>query len=732
MMAAGMRLGVAVTILAVLGAVAPAAGVSRASLPAAERKLDARLARLARAPHAPAPRIVQRAADGRVRVYVRVDDPAAIDALRAGGLDVESVAPAGDLVQGLVAPGRLAALAELPAVRSIRPPLRARVRVGSATTEGDAAARADQARAEGFDGTGVTVGVISDGIDSLAQAQASGDLGAVGVPPGCAAGTGTPLEDEGTAILEIVHDLAPGAGLLFATGFPSGLAFVDAVDCLRSAGAQVIVDDLGFFDEPFFADGPVAQAAAAATAAGVSFHSAAGNDGDLFYEATFVPGAGGRHDFGGGDTADDIGVRAGDDLLCVLQWDDPFGAAADDYDLVLRDTNGTILDSSTTPQTGTQDPLEFVEWTNGSSAARTVRLEIVRVSGAVRRLKLFCLGAGTLQYVTPTGSVFGHPAVPGVVAVGAIDVTTPGLGFVEPYGSRGPATIAFPGAESRPKPDLCGFDGVSISNAGGFPQCPPFCRFFGTSAAAPHTAAVAALLLQKNPFLVPSTVQAILRATAVDVGAAGVDDAAGHGRLDALAALDAANTPACFTPADCPDDGDACTVATCPAGLCVVTPLACDDADACNGVEGCDPASGCTPGTPPVCDDGDACTTDACDAQHGCTAAELPGLAFVGCALDTHLRPLIPDPGTAASRREAKRLTRLARLLDRADALVVRAADAPPGRARKALRRARRRLAHLAQLARRHAGGLDPTTASSVSAQARALAFRVDAVRERL
>jgi hypothetical protein len=85
-----------------------------------------------------------------------------------------------------------------------------------------------------------------------------------------------------------------------------------------------------------------------------------------------------------------------------------------------------------------------------------------------------------------------------VVSVAAIDSADPALDQVESFSSRGPARIDFPARVDRAKPDLAGFDGVSISNAGAFPACPPFCAFFGTSAASPHTAGVAALLLQKS------------------------------------------------------------------------------------------------------------------------------------------------------------------------------------------------------------------------------------------
>src|SRR6185503_12185078 len=83
--------------------------------------------------------------------------------------------------------------------------------VGSQSSQGDAKHRADSARAIfGVGGAGVKIGVLSDGVTNLAASQALGDLGAVTVLPG-QAGSG----DEGTAMLEIIHDLAPGAQLYF-------------------------------------------------------------------------------------------------------------------------------------------------------------------------------------------------------------------------------------------------------------------------------------------------------------------------------------------------------------------------------------------------------------------------------------------------------------------------------------------------------------------------------------
>src|SRR4029079_4146382 len=84
--------------------------------------------------------------------------------------------------------------------------------VGSRSSEGDVTHRAFSARgAFHVNGTGIKIGVLSDGVTNLAASQAAGDLGPVTVLPG-QTGTG----DEGTAMLEIVHDLAPGAQLFFA------------------------------------------------------------------------------------------------------------------------------------------------------------------------------------------------------------------------------------------------------------------------------------------------------------------------------------------------------------------------------------------------------------------------------------------------------------------------------------------------------------------------------------
>jgi subtilisin family serine protease len=492
-----------------------------------------------------------------VQLYVRLAaaDAEQVDALRGRGLAVELVDPERGLVQGWADPADVAGIAALAGVERVRPADRARPRSGPTTTEGDAAARADLVRAQGYDGAGVRVGVISDGIDALAAAQATGELGAVGIPSDarCRAGAG----DEGVALLEIVHDLAPGAELFFS-GAATSLEFIDAVRCLVDAGVDVLVDDLGFYAEPYFRDGPVAVAVREAVVAGVSYVSAAGNDAGNHLQQLFrITLCGDYQDFGGTTCTSSVVVEPLDTLECVLQWNDPFPGATNDYDLFVVDESLAVLAAGDDVQDGTQEPIEFVSWTNPDSAPRTVGLRIRKTHGEPRLLEMFCFG-GVMQYVTPVGSIFGHPAVAEVLTAGAIDVHAGGLATVEPYSSRGPAELFFPVA-TRAKPDLVGFDDVTTGIAG-------FAPFFGTSAAAAHVAAVAALVRGKNPFLSPAEVQAFVSGGAVDVSPPGADPASGAGRLDALAAVAAVAAPECRTSADC---GASCPIDTCNLGTCV-------------------------------------------------------------------------------------------------------------------------------------------------------------------
>ncbi len=301
-----------------------------------------------------------------------------------------------------------------------------------------------------------------------------------------------------------------------------------------------------------------------------------------------------------------------------------------------------------------------------------------------------------MEHFTSTGAIFGHAGIPEAVAVGALDVADPGLDTVEFFSSQGPARIEFPSAQTRPKPDLVGYDDVAS-------EVPGFNPFFGTSAAAPHVAAVAALLLQENPSLTPARVQALLRASAIDIGPPGFDDDSGAGRLDALGAA----SLAC-------DDGNPCNgVETFVAGRgCVPgTPppdgTSCGDGNICNGEETCS-GGACVVGAPLVCDDGDPCTQNLCDPTIGCRFPTVEGLVAVSCALDLGL------PGCAGSdmpRGIQRRFARAQKLVGRAEQARSR------GKQRKLLRQAARSLKGALAIASRsqRRGTLDESCAVSLA-----------------
>ncbi|MCA9473358.1 MAG: S8 family serine peptidase, partial [Nitrospira sp.] len=405
-------------------------------------------------------------------------------------------------------------------------------------TEGDVASKADQAR-EVFnvDGTGIKIGVLSDGVDSLADRQASGDVPEnVTVLPG-QAGSG----DEGTAILEIVHDLAPAAELLFATALNGQVSFAENIEALRTAGADVIVDDIFYFAEPTFQDGVIAQAVNSVAHQGALYFSAAGNSGNVndgtsgVWEGDFVaidaPAVLGdgviAHDFGGGTNANRITVDP--PFVMTLSWADPQGQSGNDYDLYLLSPDLTqVFDASTNVQSGTQDPLELID--SGPFNDIGNRLVIVKTFGEDRYLHLNT-HRGQLGLATD-GQTSGHAATSGAFGVAAVNVATANGGVftggadnpVETFNSDGPRRMFFdengvpvtPGNFSSTgglvlqKPDLASADGVMTSTPG-------FNPFFGTSAAAPHAAGIAALVLEANPNLTPSEVRDILTSTALDI-----------------------------------------------------------------------------------------------------------------------------------------------------------------------------------------------------------------------
>ena len=575
-----------------------------------------------------------------VQVYIvmAVTD-ASLRGLRSSGVIIEITDAAHQRVQARIPVSRLQAVADLPFVNFVRLPSYGVRLTGSVDAEGDTILLASQARQKlGVDGTSVRVGVISDGLKGVFATGCTTCQGAPGGPistgdlPNAtgtrnSAGTlisssgginGTPFPSggdleglpttacgfagagaEGTALLEIVHDIAPGAQLSFAN-FSTSMDFQNAVDLL-AASNDVVVDDIGFFGGPY--DGTNEVSANTANALNSqsnpirAYVTAVGNQAPNHYLGTYTDSGidgfsktgehGDMHVFQataqttdvlseGSQTVNKIELPTNGEVVIFLTWDDLFGASTNDYDLFLiSESTGAVVSGTMGANKacfGAQDPVECLEYTNDGAqgffdiliqnrgnAAATKTLNMYAFTPECAQAGLVSLGTGhaKVSYNTIGQSVIGESDAGGspvsVTSVGAIcsastkaSTTRPTdascadttHSTIEYFSSQGPTL------DGRLKPEIAGIDGVSITGAGQFEN-----PFFGTSAAAPHVAGIAALLLQSAPCLLngangaveSSTARAGVRSlilnNAVGLGAI-PNQTFGYGRADALASAD--------------------------------------------------------------------------------------------------------------------------------------------------------------------------------------------------
>jgi hypothetical protein len=538
----------------------------------------------------PLRRIADRAGvepDGMIVVDVKGEVTAALLQRVAdiGGRIVVAL-PKFGTVRARVPARRLEALAELPEVQFITP--RQGYMLNAVTSQGDVAHAADLARsANGIDGTGVKVGVLSDGVDSLDARQASGEL-----PPDCPQsgacvtvvtgqeGSG----DEGTAMMEIIHDLAPGAKLYFATAINSSASFASNIGALRSTyGCDILVDDVTYFAEGAFQDGDIARAVNAVKNAGALFFSSVGNsgnksagtsgtwEGDYLKSGTSIAWFYGTdwqgkeiHSWNAQSGAGAVNANtltADAPYAISLKWSDPLGAATTDYDMfIFQSDMSYVWDASVDDQATTHEPFEIMG--AGFSGEKIV---VVRWSGATKALRLDT-NRGRLTYATPRSAV-GHNAGESTVSVAATDVATAGGSVftggsanpVETYSSDGPRRLFYNangaavtpgnvlfgtlGGRDLQKPDITAADCVATAFPAGIYN--PFC---GTSAAAPHAAAIAALLMSMPNHPGPGQVLTAMLGTALDVTPpAGWDRNSGVGIVMANAAAAAMAPPPALT-----------------------------------------------------------------------------------------------------------------------------------------------------------------------------------------
>ena len=508
---------------------------------------------------------VLRDSQSRVLVNIWLDGrhPLAIVRQSLAGLGADISAELETYGKGVIAAyvplERAIDAARLSGVRSITLEHKPLLRVGKATSQGVATIHADKLNALGFKGQGITVGILSDSYNTApnsattihaAQDIKSGDLPGPGNPHGDTKPVvvvneyPVPGTDEGRALLQIVHDIAPKSKLCFATAFTGEVQF--AVNILKLADpkgpckANVIADDVGYSQEPFFSDGVIALAVDQVNADGVAYFSSAGNENTGNYISTYHPisdadarskyqgklvlgnvdsslTAGGFHNFGTAhevSIALPVSVPAGAVGFLSLQWDDPFSGNTPtaSYDFLVFDSNGFYHPelSGIDNAYSTSQPVQGATLLGGMTAASTYYLAIaLRPGGAAQHAMHlqfvdFSRNVTLLQFndrLAP--SIIGHPAAAGAIAVAADfwDNTV----STEYFSSLGPNMIyldhnnlPLAKPERRLKPEIAAPDGVDTTFFIGAPSIPgdPNPQFFGTSAAAPHAAAAGALLIE--------------------------------------------------------------------------------------------------------------------------------------------------------------------------------------------------------------------------------------------
>jgi len=475
----------------------------------------------------------------------------------------------GNAVTGRVPIGALSDMSTTPSLRFMRPSM-AKTQIGLTTSQGDHAQRSDVARQRfHVNGRGVRVGVMSDSYNcsegalvpgepftTAPQDKASNDLPRdVLVLKDLSPTPSSDCSDEGRAMMQLIHDVAPASSLAFYTAFESPEDFAAGIGALADAGSKVIVDDVIYFAEPMFLDGPIAQAADRVKSRGVAYFSSAGNQARQSYESAFrrsdSEGASGGvlHDFANGKAVDvlqGITAGAGSTSLLSFQWDQPWFSvngkgSASDLDIYFVDDDGNPIKLCDDPNTlvcqfpGIDmneggDAVEVPALINDSDADVHANIVIELFSGpAPHRMKYvwFDLGAGLLtvdEHNTESGTLYGHANAAGAEAIGAAPwYNTSAFGpqnkpecapaCLELFSSAGGVPILFdkngrrfPFPLVRIKPGFTGPDGGNTTffvadiaaPIPGSNEPDGFPNFFGTSASAPHVAAIGALMLDQR------------------------------------------------------------------------------------------------------------------------------------------------------------------------------------------------------------------------------------------
>jgi PGF-pre-PGF domain-containing protein len=443
---------------------------------------------------------------------------AAANLARRNGGSVESRYQ--DLIRVKLPVTAVDAAATSPAVRFVRTPNK--VRTNAVTSEGLSNMNATELHQKGYTGENVTVAVVDVDFDAK-NSEIAGNV--VDVKNMSGGSFNNVSGAHGTAVSELVVDTAPNVSLVLIK-VTYEIDMLNAVDYVNNqTDADVASMSLGLSNGPFDGSSQLDNKIGNSVDSGTPWFISAGNE------------AGGEHlhlNWSDPDKDRVMNFSGSDQLLkvappCVgcsaslrVSWDD-YPASNEDYDLELYDENGTLIDVSTNVQNGTQAPEELVA---NRSAHGYLYLRIINVSAnGTSEFQIFGNDGTALEYYTNRQSLTRPATEEKVVTVGATDYYDNQL---ESFSSRGPTQDGQQGV------DIVAPDNVTTTALD---------PFYGTSAAAPHTAGVAALLLDaKNKELTPTEVENTITSTATSINGTEPDSNFGSGLVDAESSVESFST----------------------------------------------------------------------------------------------------------------------------------------------------------------------------------------------
>jgi len=391
-------------------------------------------------------------------------------------------------------------------------------------SEGVSLTGASTYHSAGYAGQNVKVAIIDLGFSGLSAAISNGEIPSSVIKIDCT-GTGCattdfPSEDEvhGTAVAEIVHEMAPGAQL-YLIKVDDRLDLKNAKDYCIANGIKVINHSVGWFNANFYDgtcyfDNAVCMANHAYQN-GILWVNSAGNAARNHYQGIFIDTDGDQlHNVTSNNNFISFNADAGDLFVAHLTWD-AWPATDQDYDFLLYDSSMAKVASSEGWQNGTQEPTEYIGYVIPSSGVYYLGVKKYKAASN-HRFKILTFFHELSPFVASSSLLCPADAA-GVMAVAAINWANWTTGPQESFSSQGPTT------DGRMKPEISGPDRNSSYTYGTFP---------GTSAASPHVAGAAALILSSDPTLNVSQLWEIITSSAIDMGESGQDPIYGYGRLN--------------------------------------------------------------------------------------------------------------------------------------------------------------------------------------------------------